>query len=167
MNKALLTVTVLDAIRKTGEPNPVFSVVYDGFVNGDNENNLNLEPVVSTTANKSSPAGIYNLIVSGASSANYDFKYIYGKLTVLFVYDVQNLVNAEVNVFPNPVTDKLFVSNAQPGNTIIIYNILGKAIMSLKISENEPIDLHRLSSGFYIMKLTDDEKESFVKFIKR
>ncbi|MFD1631491.1 MBG domain-containing protein [Pseudopedobacter beijingensis] len=82
INKALLTVTANNSARCYGTGNPAFSVSYSGFKYSDNENGLVTKPVVNTAATASSVAGSYELIPSGGVSANYDFSYVKGTLTV-------------------------------------------------------------------------------------
>ncbi|MCJ0741862.1 YDG domain-containing protein [Pedobacter montanisoli] len=82
INKALLTVTANNSSRCYGTNNPAFSVSYSGFKYSDNENGLTTKPTVSTIANAGSVAGNYELVPSGGASANYDFSYVKGTLTV-------------------------------------------------------------------------------------
>ena len=83
VNKALLTVTANDAIRNEDEENPELTVAYEGFVNDEDESVLIVQPTVTTTATTGSPAGMYEIFVSGGEAANYDFAYKSGVLTVL------------------------------------------------------------------------------------
>jgi gliding motility-associated-like protein len=82
ITKAPLTVTANNAIREFGVANPAFTVAYNGFVNGDNVNNLTTRPTVTTAANASSPVGTYPIVAAGGVSANYTFSYTDGTLTV-------------------------------------------------------------------------------------
>lgn len=52
-------VTTTEATRKYGEANPIFELVYDGFVLGDSKDNLLVEPTASTAANASSEVNSY------------------------------------------------------------------------------------------------------------
>ena len=81
--KAPLKITANDCERHVGEENPVFTLTYEGFVNGDDETCLTTQPTVTTTATETSPIGNYPIVVSGASSPNYDITYVNGTLTVL------------------------------------------------------------------------------------
>ncbi|MBA3938508.1 MAG: MBG-2 domain-containing protein, partial [Planctomycetes bacterium] len=79
---APLTITAVDQARSTGSANPPFTVTFAGFVNGDTPAVLTTPPVVTTTADASSPAGTYALVVGGASAANYAITTVAGVLTV-------------------------------------------------------------------------------------
>jgi hypothetical protein len=79
---APLTVTAENKGMSVGDPLPVLTVSYTGFVNGDNASSLTTSPAITTTATPSSPAGTYPISASGAKDPNYDFDYIPGTLTI-------------------------------------------------------------------------------------
>lgn len=168
VNKAELTVAAMDATRNAGQSNPAFTLIYEGFINSENENVLNSQPKVTCTANISSAPGIYNIIVSGGSAKNYDFKYINGKLTVLLVLGLKNIINSDIKYHPNPVHNFFKVSNIQSNKaSLLVYNLQGKMIFSLPVSNNTPIDISQLSPGLYFIKLLDGDKMIMDKLIKR
>jgi gliding motility-associated-like protein/uncharacterized repeat protein (TIGR01451 family) len=82
ISKAALTVKANDQTRPYNAANPIFTVSYRGFYNGDTEASLTTNPIVSTTATASSPVGTYPLTVAGAASPNYIINYSPGTLTV-------------------------------------------------------------------------------------
>ncbi len=61
--KKTLTVTPRDAQRELNQPNPTFIADYTGFVEGDTEADLDLRPVMETTATQASPVGPYPITV--------------------------------------------------------------------------------------------------------
>ena len=75
VEKANLTVKAHDASRAYGDANPVFKLIYNGFVNGEDESVLLYEPTATVNANASSAAGEYNITVSGGYAENYKFTY--------------------------------------------------------------------------------------------
>ena len=79
---APLTVTVNNASRLTGQPNPAFTVSYNGFVNGDTAASLIGTLSFTTTATQSSPAGTYPINCSGLSSTNYTITFVPGQLAI-------------------------------------------------------------------------------------
>ena len=79
---AELTVKANDATRVEGEENPAFTLTYKGFKNSETEAVLTEKPTATTTATKESPAGTYDITVSGGKATNYTFKYEKGTLTV-------------------------------------------------------------------------------------
>lgn len=82
ITKAPLKVTAKSISRFYGSDNNL-SIIYEGFVNGENESALTEKPVASTNATKSSAIGTYDIIVSGGQATNYEFiGYEPGTLTV-------------------------------------------------------------------------------------
>ncbi|MBN8577717.1 MAG: gliding motility-associated C-terminal domain-containing protein [Cytophagales bacterium] len=82
VTKAMLTVTANNQTRQYGEPNPVLTLNYSGFVNGETAANLTTAPVANTVAVATSPVGNYAITVAGGVSGNYDFTYVPGTLSV-------------------------------------------------------------------------------------
>ena len=82
ITKAPLTIKTGNYTRKEREENPDFEVSYEGFKNQETEAVLDIRPSVTTMATKDSPAGQYELIVSGAQAQNYEITYENGTLTI-------------------------------------------------------------------------------------
>lgn len=82
IDKASLTITAEDKLKVQGDPLPAFTADYSGFVNGEDASILTAAPVFSTAADQNSPAGEYDIEVSGAIAVNYNISFVKGKLTV-------------------------------------------------------------------------------------
>lgn len=84
IDKALLTVTALDARKLAGQDNPAFDLSYSGFRADDDETSLLVTPVAKTTATKTSPgkATGYPITASGGLATNYRFAFVPGTLHV-------------------------------------------------------------------------------------
>jgi len=73
------------------------------------------------------------------------------------------------NIYPNPVSDRLFIENIEPDgiSQIEIYNVLGKKCLSLEIHEGKnSINIEDLESGIYILTIdtsTGPIKRMFIK----
>jgi hypothetical protein len=81
--RAPLLVVANDSARVFGQPNPLLTASYYGFVNGDTPASLTSPTVVATLANQFSPVGTYGIDVAGATSPNYAITFQAGTLTVL------------------------------------------------------------------------------------
>ena len=68
--------------RTYGEVNPVFTLAYEGLVNGEDESVFLTAPIASSTATKTSNVGEYPITISGGNAANYELAYEPGVLTV-------------------------------------------------------------------------------------
>jgi hypothetical protein len=79
-----LTVTADNQARTYGTANPIFTVSYNGFVNGDGTNVLTGAPALSTSAGTNSPVGNYTITVSQGTlgATNYIFQFVNGTLAV-------------------------------------------------------------------------------------
>jgi hypothetical protein len=109
---AMLTVTAKSYERNVGEENPEFEVTYKGFRNRETDTVLTVRPTIVCLATPDSPAGTYEITVSGAEAQNYEFTYEPGTLTVV--------VPAGISA---PVNDKT-------GNGKYVYDLSGRQIKS-------------------------------------
>lgn len=82
ITKAPLTISAGNYTKKQGEENPTFTPTYKGFKNNETEAVLTKQPTVSCSATKDSPAGTYEVTVSGAEAQNYEITYKNGTLTI-------------------------------------------------------------------------------------
>ncbi len=80
--KAPLTMSAAAATKPVGAPNPAFSATYSGFVLGQGPEVL-MSVTFSTPATDSSPVGVYP-ITPGASSPNYEIKFVNGSLSISY-----------------------------------------------------------------------------------
>ena len=72
---APLTITANNQTRVYGAANPTLGVTYTGFVYKDSVSVLSTLPVVTTSANTTSPVGVYPITVAGATAKNYTITY--------------------------------------------------------------------------------------------
>lgn len=147
-------------------------------------NNLSLSLEASSTA--ASP--IYQWNVNGENSninSNRLSPFINGLYTVS-VYDEENdcwgeasytindvsvnEVESDINIFPNPVHNTLQIKSKlnNQNTTIEVYNYLGKLIDAYQNmnSQHAQIDVSKLSSGIYIVKLKSQDFIIQKEFIK-
>ena len=82
ISQAPLIASVGNYSRKQGEANPVFTIEYDGFRNGDTEAALTKKPIATTEADVNSAPGVYDIVVSGGEARNYAFTYQPGRLVI-------------------------------------------------------------------------------------
>ena len=83
ITKAPLTIKAGIYTRKQGDDNPLFTLEYTGFKNGETETVLTKQPIVTCNANETSAPGEYAVMVSGAEAQNYEINYVDGKLIVM------------------------------------------------------------------------------------
>ena len=95
INPVVLTVTANNQIRMCGQPNPVLTASYSGFISGEDASVLASPATLSTPATLNSPAGAYSITASSATAANYAMNYVNGTLTVTPAFQ---LSCAKINV---------------------------------------------------------------------
>jgi hypothetical protein len=122
--RAPLTITANDQAEAYGQPNPILTASYIGFVNGDSPTSLTSPVVLSTSATQGSQPGLYSISASGASSPNYTIMYRGGTLTVLPPINlldrgrlafVTSLYNDILGRVPEPVGDQYWMKELGGG----------------------------------------------------
>lgn len=71
-----------------------------------------------------------------------------------------------VEVYPNPVMDKLFIKTEVPVQSVVVYDLMGKELSTL-IFRNQSVDVSSLGSGVYILKLFSDTSVQTFRIIKK
>jgi hypothetical protein len=112
VSPAALTVTAENKTRDRGLANPVFTAVYEGFVNNETIAVLTTPVSFTTAATAASPAGIYDIVPAGGVAANYTITYINGKLTVT----APDLIDQAIS-FPVLAAVTYGVADITPGAT--------------------------------------------------
>ncbi|WP_271783761.1 T9SS type A sorting domain-containing protein [Aquimarina algiphila] len=69
-----------------------------------------------------------------------------------------------VKVYPNPAKDFITISDVIPGESIIIYDILGKVLIK-QVSKNKKgyLDVSLLKPGLYVISVANKSNEQFIK----
>ena len=80
---APMTVTAASYTREIHTPNPQFEITYGRFQNQETSDVFITQPVIACDATIDSPAGVYEIRVSGAEAQNYEFTYVNGTLTII------------------------------------------------------------------------------------
>ncbi|NMM50224.1 choice-of-anchor tandem repeat GloVer-containing protein [Marinigracilibium pacificum] len=73
ITKRDLIISVNNAVKTYGQPNPSFLLSYNGFVGNDSGADIDEKPVASTTALQTSDAGVYPITLTGGNDNNYTF----------------------------------------------------------------------------------------------
>jgi len=72
----------------------------------------------------------------------------------------------EIKLYPNPTSSILNVSSVSENATFKISNMLGQSLMKGKVTNNM-IDVSNISTGAYIIEITDMDKSSVIRFVKQ
>ncbi len=128
--------------REYGEINPVPTIEYTGFKNGENENVLSSRAIYNIYATAESNVGTYPVKLSGAYSTNYNFEYIdasmiiskapligsicdsqkiYGDTNPSFQISYEGLKNNEIT--PSWIKHPTFITDADKHSSIGEYSV--------------------------------------------
>ena len=69
-----------------------------------------------------------------------------------------------INLYPNPVKDKLRIVGLDGQNEVSIYNAFGTCVKTLTIDGSDEISVGNLAAGLYLMRVNGKQT---VKFVKR
>ena len=163
VEKAMLTATVNDAVRGVGEPNPSFTLTYDGFVNEEDVGVIDVFPQASTDADVTSMPGLYEITVGGGVDNNYVFSYVPGTLTVTepMVTSLEDPLNHGVKVYPNPTSGTVNIETAlkyQELGRVQVFNAMGREMLSGQLETRTTFNLRTYPPGIYWLKIVQDQK---------
>jgi len=69
----------------------------------------------------------------------------------------------QINVYPNPSSNFINISNLNTLESYTILNILGKEISQGSVSENNPIDIENFATGLYFLHFDNGIVKKFIK----
>lgn len=70
---------------------------------------------------------------------------------------IENIAAGEINVYPNPATDVIYVANAE-GAQVSVFDMNGRMVNSVEsASANQAIDASSLAKGMYIVRIVDGQ----------
>ena len=75
---------------------------------------------------------------------------------------VQNLQNSNLKIYPNPVSDVIFIENVRTNSLVKIIDVSGKIVLEKKLSGNS-IDVKSLSKGIYFIEIEGNKPLKFIK----
>ena len=83
------------------------------------------------------------------------------------VLSLDDITLETIKLYPNPVSDKLFISSEKIViEKIAVYSITGKKVLEV-VNETNSIDVSLLSKGMYFIEISSAEGKSVKKFIKK
>ena len=76
---------------------------------------------------------------------------------------------SSVNIYPNPVSDKLYIETEAEIEEVVVYDVYGR-IQNLRNSETQKlrnsIDVTDLNSGVYFIQIKTEEGNITKRFVK-
>jgi PKD repeat protein len=100
-------------------------------------------------------AGTYTVCVTTYNSCGAN-SYCHTVTAASGLYEVP-LVFANVNIYPNPVNERLVIDNIDPGTRVELYDIVGKKVYAgIAVSVLYTIDTKGYPAGTYFLKLQNE-----------
>ncbi len=93
---------------------------------------------------------------------------VLGKVYLGESIGVEEVSNVTATLYPNPTTDFITVElkDINATATVSIIDMTGKVIYNVEIFGNKTFDVSALTSGVYVVKVTDNGRISSTKFVK-
>jgi hypothetical protein len=168
IEKATLEVTAENKTRDQGQNNPEFTLSYSGFKGSDNASVIDELPVASCTADGTSAAGDYGIVLSGGTDNNYNLTLHNGTLTVNAVTGLDDHGVSSISLYPNPAGEFVNISNLPENTEIRIFDIQGQLVKTLTSGDStEHVDLRGLSAGLYMIRLSGNGMDTAIRFVKK
>ena len=127
ITQASLTIKANDVEIERGDSIPNFSLLYVGFVNGDQASSLDVAATVSSPSLDVNTQGSYPIVVSGALDVNYTITYINGTIKVS-----ASAVKVDVEIpeifTPSNGTLQILKIEEYPNNKFRVYNRWGQLL---------------------------------------
>jgi hypothetical protein len=124
-------------------------------------NKLNMQGSL-TTSNKTADNGKIDISIGSGEIVVLHSE----KTTTSALVNLDDL--SEFNVFPNPASDKLYISTSLISAKLEIFNIAGRKIVETTFIPNgEPVDISHFESGIYLVRISNGTIAQTRKFVKK
>ena len=170
INNVQIKITYLDDFAGT------WQLQYDG-------SKSTTQPVTITNSNdnkwKTITLSIPDAKFANSQNSGNDFRLYNGgnnDLTVRFVRVIKlqepitsienKLIEGNINIYPNPATNTLFINNLPENSNIKIYDVLGNEVIIQQNSSNS-FSISNLQNGIYVLKVENENGVFTKKFIKQ
>src|SRR5699024_2355525 len=80
--------------------------------------------------------------------------------------DIKDYTLQQINIYPNPVKNRLYIECSQEINKIILFTLQGKQIKSIQDSNKKNINVTHLDTGTYFLEVFSNNKSQIRKIIK-
>ncbi|WP_456459991.1 BspA family leucine-rich repeat surface protein [Reichenbachiella sp.] len=162
VDKAKLKIMAVDQFINLSEDIPQLTMVYEGFVNGDSEEDI-VPPSISTNAPNSDDPGMFDITLSGGEAKNYELDLVNGTLKIGFVLGSSSPSAAMPILYPNPTNNSFTLSGIQNLKSVSIFDHSGQIVKQVKDSK---IQMTQLKSGLYHVVVHTDKNRYVYRVVK-
>ena len=148
------------------------NLTLEGVIGGDDVELIN---VVAEFASAEVGQDILVTIVSagieGADAGNYELSLTGAPTTTADITEpvnVNEIISENINIYPNPFNNHIYINNADNISRIVITNIIGKKVLEKSIINKQKFDTSYLKNGIYLLTIEfDNGKRLSGKIIKQ
>ncbi|MGA9213501.1 T9SS type A sorting domain-containing protein [Kaistella sp.] len=88
-------------------------------------------------------------------------------IKLLGTLGTNNVNAAKIDIYPNPVQNTLYLTNADKIDNVEIYNMVGQKILSTNKVSKEGLNVSNLTKGAYLVKVKTGNQTETVKMLKK
>lgn len=140
------------------------------YVIGTSEDPATWEPFADAGGTYGTSLGGIDFFSISANNMYWVDTFTYQDSYVELVPEIQGtseFAKKGFSAYPNPVNDKLNIQAKERINSVVIYNVLGQQVYSANVDAlQSTIDMSRMASGAYFVKVNINGTEGTVKVIK-
>jgi hypothetical protein len=111
-----------------------------------------------------SPAGAYDIVLSGGSDNNHDYMLVNGVLEVKTTTGIEEVSQAAITLYLNPARNILYFKSELSIIRIEIVNQSGVLVLQ-KDNPHSSINISNLASGLYIVRIHTGKTITMKKLI--
>ena len=89
------------------------------------------------------------------------------KINVVIKTGIDPEKQNSISIYPNPTTDKFYITGIEDQTTIRISSLNGKLISEKKVANHEAISVQNLPAGTYLIGITNKEAMTCYKLVKK
>ncbi len=115
------------------------------------------------------PHGFISGCMNSQFSSTFMSNVTGGEITISKPDAISRISENNINIYPNPANDNLFVKNMKNVTSISFVNVLGKIIKTVYVSgENAELNINNLTNGMYFIEFNNTNGTKSIKsFIKK